>query len=127
MQTYIVTRKSDGVEVYRYTAETPEEWIGYEFSTHTHTEFIPQAAEPTPTGPRRLTKLEFVGRMDPQEFLGLLSLSKTNVEVEAFMRLLDWTTPDPDGTSIDLDDPRTIAGVRAMFPPHRADEILGVS
>ena len=37
MSTYIVTRKSDGVEVYRYHADAPIEWGGMEFATHDHT------------------------------------------------------------------------------------------
>lgn len=36
MTTYIVTRKSDGQEVYRYNADAPIEWSGMEFATHDH-------------------------------------------------------------------------------------------
>lgn len=37
MSEYVVTRKSDGAEVYRYQSEAPVEWHGMEFSTHDHT------------------------------------------------------------------------------------------
>lgn len=40
MTTYIVTRKSDGAEVYRYHADAPIEWGGMEFATHDHTAIV---------------------------------------------------------------------------------------
>lgn len=73
---------------------------------------------------RRLTKLQFVARMTPQEFTNLLSAARADVGAEMFVKMLDWATPDPDGTSIDLDDPRTIAGVQASFSAERAAQIL---
>ena len=39
MTTYAVIRKSDGKEVYRYTAESAEPWAGMGFDTHDH---VPQ-------------------------------------------------------------------------------------
>ena len=41
MPEYIVTRKADGAEIYRYNAEAPIEWSGMEFADHDHTEFVP--------------------------------------------------------------------------------------
>lgn len=43
---YIVTRKSDGAEIYRYNADSPVEWVGYEFSTHDHVAVSDTATEP---------------------------------------------------------------------------------
>lgn len=40
MSEYVVTRKSDGVEIYRYSADAPIEWSGMEFATHDHTPLI---------------------------------------------------------------------------------------
>ena len=37
MKTYVVTEKATGAEVYRYGAEAPVAWAGYEFETHDHT------------------------------------------------------------------------------------------
>lgn len=37
MAEYVVTRKSDGGEVYRYTSDTPVEWNGMAFASHDHT------------------------------------------------------------------------------------------
>lgn len=128
MKTFIVTLRATGGVVHRYEAEAAVEWSGMEFATHEHAELSEQPAEsPAQTGPRRLTKLQFIGRLEPAEFTGLLDMARVNTEVEKFLKLIDWTTPDPDGTSIDLDDPRTVAGVRGLFPAERADQILGAS
>lgn len=106
MTIYQVTRKSDGVDVYRYAADAPIEWDTMGFDTHTHTPIV-QDAPATPQGPRRLTKLQFIGKIG-SEFAGILTAAKSNAQVELFVRMLDWATPDPDGTSVDLDDPRVV-------------------
>ena len=72
----------------------------------------------------RVSKLGFVQRLTDDEYQGLLTLAKTNVAVEAWLKKFDMAAADADGTSIDLTDPRTIAGVRAMFGAERAAEIL---
>lgn len=111
MTTYAVTRKSDGQGVYRYNSDTgPVEWNGMEFATHDHiqvAEPVDPGAGPVIVGPRRLSKLGFVGRLG-SDFATILTVAKNNVEVELFVRMLDWATPDPDGTSVDLDDPRVV-------------------
>ena len=112
MTIYQVTRISDGVDVYRYAADAPIEWDTMEFDTHTHTPIV-QDVPATPQGPRRLTKLAFIGRIG-DEFAGILTAAKTNVQVELFVRMLDWATPDPDGTSVDLDDPRVITALDTL-------------
>lgn len=54
MPEYIVTRKTDGAEIYRYVADSPIEWHGMEFAEHDHSEVIPvevvapsQSVDPT--------------------------------------------------------------------------------
>lgn len=128
MNHYVVTRKSDGEEVYRYDNDVPVSFDGFEFSTHDHTEVggTSNVSAPVLLQPRRMTKLDFIGLLTDDEFRDLLLAARVNVDVEKFVRLMDWATPEDDKTSIDRDDPRTIAGVRAMFLPKRADEILGV-
>jgi len=85
--------------------------------------------EPPPPAPRRLTKLSFVGRLGT-DFPVILAASKVDVGVEMFVRMLDWATPDPDGTSVDLDDPRVIYALNQLeaggvIGAGRAAEILG--
>ena len=46
MPEYIVTRKTDGAEIYRYNAAAPIEWIGMEFAGHDHIEAAPVVTEP---------------------------------------------------------------------------------
>lgn len=113
MTIYQVTRISDGVDVYRYAADAPIEWDGMGFATHMHTPIVTDATAPVAQGPRRLTKLAFIGRIG-DEFHGILTAAKTNVQVEMFVRMLDWATPDPDGTSVDLDDPRVVDALQTL-------------
>ena len=54
MLEYIVTRKTDGAEIYRYSADAPIEWSGMEFADHDHTEVAPVVTENTaPVDPTR--------------------------------------------------------------------------
>ena len=86
--------------------------------------------EPTPAPvSRRLTKLGFVGRLGA-DFATILTAAKSDVEVELFVKMLDWATPDPDGTSVDLDDSRVIYALNTLeaggvIGEGRAAEILG--
>ena len=85
--------------------------------------------EPTPApASRRLTKLDFVGRLGA-DFATILTAAKSDVEVELFVKMLDWATPDPDGTSVDLDDARVIYALNTLetgglIREGRAAEIL---
>ncbi len=115
MSTFAVTRKTDGVEVFRYSNSTPVEWSEMGFDTHDHTPVVEPPvlpAEPVaPIGPRRLTKLQFIDRLGDAAYVAILTMAKTSVLVEAFIRRFEMTTPEADYTSIDLDDPRTVVGV----------------
>lgn len=111
MSIYIVTRKSDGVEAYRYTYDAPLDFVDFPEAEYTHAE-APEDVPPfAPKGPRRLTKLQFIDRLGGAAYIAILTMAKTNVLVEAFIRRFEMTTPEADYTSIDLDDPRTVAGV----------------
>lgn len=48
MPEYVVTRKTDGAEIYRYNAENPIEWSGMEFAGYDHIEVAPVVTEPAP-------------------------------------------------------------------------------
>ena len=83
----------------------------------TFTKYIAPIAPPViiPSTPiiRRLSKLGFVGRLGT-DFASILTAAKASVEIEMFVRMLDWATPDADGTSVDLDDPRVIGALQAL-------------
>lgn len=107
---FIVTRKSDGAEVIRYSAAMAQEVNGFDLIEYDHTEYNPDEPVPVSTK-RRLTKQEFFDKLGGTAVDFLLTAAKTEVSVEAWIKRLDIVTPDPDGTSVDLDDPRTIQGV----------------
>lgn len=78
----------------------------------------------------RLTKLGFIGRLGG-DFVNILTAAKQSVQVEMFVKMLDWATPDPDGTSVDLEDPRVIGALQmleagGLIATGRAAEILYV-
>ena len=90
----------------------------------------PVVEPPAPYVPpaRRLTKLAFVGRLG-NDFYSILTAAKVNVDVEMFVKMLDWATPDPDGTSVDLDDHRVVFALNSLeagglIAAGRAAEIL---
>lgn len=112
MSTWQVTNRLTGEVVYAYTSDEPVEWPGMEYAAHNHNKIIEVVEVPK----RRLTKLEFIGRMGEQVFIAILGMAQQSVEMAAWVELVRMATPEPDGTSIDLDDPRTLAGLNALEP-----------
>ena len=112
MSTWQVANRLTGEVVYAYTSDQPVEWPGMEYAAHNHNKVVEVVEVPK----RRLTKLEFIGRMGEQVFISILGMAQQSVEMAAWVELVRMATPDPDGTSIDLDDPRTLAGLNALEP-----------
>lgn len=107
------------------TATKKANWTGAEWVLATYSE---PPAPPAPPTVRRLSKLGFVGRLGA-DFATILTVAKASVEIEMFVRMLDWATPDADGTSVDLDDPRVVYALNALeaggiLAAGRAQEIL---
>jgi hypothetical protein len=78
---------------------------------------------------RRLTKLEFMNRFTDTELANIYSAAKSSIMVEVWLEKLKAASPEADGTSIDLDDPRTVAGIQSLeagglIAAGRAAEIL---
>jgi hypothetical protein len=116
MNHYRATHKTTA-EVVEYDADQPQpEHLGNDWRLEAISEAAPAVDDPQspPAGPRRLTKLQFVERLGDVAFVAILQMAKQSVEVEAFVERFRLTTPDADGTSVDLDDPRTVAGVTAI-------------
>lgn len=63
----------------------------------------------------RLTKLDFIGRIGDAAVTFLLEAAKSSAEIEKFVKMVDWATPDPDGTAIDTNDPR-VQAIRTFEP-----------
>lgn len=112
MTTWRVEHRVTGAVVHAYTSDEPVEWPGMEYANHNHNRVVEVVDVPK----RRLTKLEFIGRMGEQVFITILSMAQQSIEVSAWVELVRMATPDPDGTSVDLDDPRTLAGLTALEP-----------
>lgn len=78
---------------------------------------------------RRITKLEYINLLTDEELAGIYAAAKAHPAVEVWLAKFNATTPEEDGTAIDLDDPRTIDGVNmlevaGLIGPGRAAEIL---
>ena len=112
MSTWQVTNRLTGVVVDAYGADAPDHANVYPFDTYNHNLVVEVVSTPT----RRVTKLEFVARIGEAVYIAILGLAAESIDITAWVKLLDWATPDPDGTSVDLDDPRTIAGLQALEP-----------
>ena len=121
MSNWIVTNRTSGEVVYAYSADEPNEWPGMEYAQHNHTREI---VAPLLPPKRRLTKLEMIGRMGEVVFVAILSMAQQSIEIAAWVEMVRMATPDPDGTSIDLDDPRTLAGLQALEPALIAQGIV---
>ena len=65
--------------------------------------------------PRRFP-LSFRHTGSMNEHYAIIGMAQQSVEIAAWVKMVRMTTPDPDGTSIDLDDPRTLAGLNALEP-----------
>ena len=112
MSTWQVTERATGKVVYAYTSDEPVEWPGMEYATHNHNKVIEVVEAPK----RRLTKLELIGRMGEAVFVAIIGMAQQSVEMAAWVELVRMATPEQDGTSIDLDDQRTLAGLNALEP-----------
>jgi len=78
--------------------------------------------EPTPVT-WIITKVAMISRFTPQEYVGIVGATKTDVEGQA------WYDLSQAANVIDLKDQRTIAGIESMVPKNlltqaRATEIL---
>ncbi len=70
---------------------------------------------------KKLSKLAFINRFTDTEYEAILAAAKVSVQVEAWVKKFEMTSVEPDGGSIDITDPRTIAGINAL----EAAEIIG--
>lgn len=78
----------------------------------------------------RLTKQQFIDRLPDGVFVAILQAAKVSIDIEAWLFRFQSLTPEGDGTSIDLTDPRTVAGIRALaqaglMTNAQADAFLG--
>lgn len=122
MSTYIVTRKSDGVEVYRYNADAPIEWGGMEFATHDHT---PEVADgPVDVPPTKVwTKIAYLRRFTQEERVAIRSAAKVVPELEDYLALLELADEVRSDDS-DIASALAILEGAGLIGAGRAQEIL---
>ncbi len=106
-------RNLETSEVFQYEADTPQEihrGEGWRLDQVFVSEASPDDPPPDPRkygGRRRLSKLEFIDLLTDTEYVTILAAAKESVQIEAWIRKMELATPEDDGTSINLDDPRT--------------------
>ena len=134
MGRFRATRLADG-ETVTYSGDAPQaahlgdDWRLEEIFEPPVVEEGPPVAPTVYGGRRWLTRLEFVALLSQEEYLGILAAARTNVAVEAWLRMLEWASADADGCCIDLDDVRLGTGMQALvelglLTPERAAEVL---
>jgi hypothetical protein len=79
--------------------------------------------EPGPPPTWVITKVAMISRFTPEEYVGIVGATKTDVEVQAWYDLFQAASV------VDLQDPRTIAGINSLatkdlITEARAEEIL---
>lgn len=142
MTVFLVTRKSDGVELFRYEAEVPIEWQGMTFDTTDHTAMPPPVEPPQPEPTLesvRTTKLAFRNRFTQTEKVTIEMASADNPSATLQQRQLAASlratlADQRDASHIDISQGtasglQTRAGVHALealglIAPGRAAEIL---
>lgn len=125
MTTFVVTRKSDGLEIIRYAAMSPVEQVNeciVPFADFDHTEFIDGAVDVTPTS-YTWTKLAYLRRFTQAERMAIRDAAKQSAELADYLELLALAE------EIKSDDPDIITALAmlegaGLLPSGRAQEIL---
>ena len=121
MPEYVVTRKSDGAEVYRYSHTEPLDLHEFPFNTHDHVIAppAPPVEVPLPPKPWHITKLAFRRRYTEAEKVGIELAALDNIAApmatrQASAALRAYMKDLETATFIDLDRPDTRAGVQQL-------------
>ena len=122
MAEYIVTRKSDGAEVLRYSAAQAQEVNGFDLVDYEHTEWLPDAPVTAPAN-RTLTKLEYLRRFTVDERVAIRAAAAQNPVLADYLQLMELAQ------EINTADADTISAVTmleqsGLIAAGRAQEIL---
>lgn len=122
MAEYIVTRKSDGAEVLRYSAAQAQEVNGFDLVDYDHAEWHPDVPVVAPVI-RTLTKLEYLRRFTVEERVAIRAAAEQNQVLADYLQLMELAQ------DINTGDADTIAAVimleqAGLIAAGRAQEIL---
>ena len=122
MADYIVTRKSDGAEVLRYSAAQAQEVNGFDLVDYEHAEWHPDAPV-VERASRVMTKLEYLRRFTVGERVAIRAAAEQNAVLADYLQLMELAQ------DINTGDPDTIAAVTmleqaGLIAAGRAQEIL---
>ena len=125
MTLYAVIRKTDLVEVYRYTNDAAVEWGGMEFATHDHVAVLEPTVPPPPAPPvYEWTTLDFLRRFTAAERIGIRLARDTNPILDDLFSLLE------QAVTVRSNAPDMIAGLGyivslGLLTPARRSAIIG--
>jgi hypothetical protein len=121
---FIVTDKATGAETYRYQADAPIEWSGFEFATHDHAELV-EVVEGVIQGASRriLTKLEYLRRFTMEERIAVRQAAESSPMLADYLAMMELAE------EIDTGDADTIGAVNmleqvGLIAAGRANEVL---
>jgi hypothetical protein len=119
---FIVTRKSDGIEVLRYSASVAQEVNGFDLIDFDHTEYAPDVPAPQP---RKivLDRLDYLRLFTAAERIAVRTAALQSPVLADYLHMLELATV------VHLDHPDTIAAVNmleqaGLLAAGRADEVL---
>lgn len=123
MTCYIVTRKSDGVEIYRYGADAPIEWGDMGFADHDHTPMQEEITDVVPRMTYTWTKLQYLRRFTQPERIAIRGAATQSAGLDDYLELLALAE------EVKSDDPDIIAALTmleavGLLAAGRAQEIL---
>lgn len=125
MSTYVVIRKADGQEVYRYDGDAPIDWDAWPFATHDHAAEAAPVPVPAPVygGRRELEVLEFMRLFTTEERIAIRSAAAQSTVASDYLDLMYRAR------MVRLDDPDTITAVNmfeqaGLLTSGRAAEVL---
>ena len=126
MTIFVVTNKSTGQAVYRYSADAPIEWDGMQFDTHAHEgEVLSETGIITdaPVKAMTWTKLEYLRRFTQGERIAIRSAASASPVLTDYLELLSLAS------EVRSDDPDIIAALAmlegaGLIASGRSQEIL---
>ena len=122
MSNFKVTRKADGEEVIRYSAEMAQEVNGFDLIDYDHVEYFPD--EPAVVVPTTiLTKLAYLRRFTTEERVMIREAAKVNPVLDDYLAMMELAE------EINTGDADTVAAVNmleqvGLIGSGRANEVL---